>query len=317
MKPDTSRRRFIKNTLLTGALAPLANTSLFSMNNSVAADRPKIYIFSKHLQFLNYKDLAEAAAEMGFDGVDLSVRPGGHVVPERVEEDLPKATEALKKAGLGPSLMTTAVRDANDPTDKKLLTTASALGFKYYRMNWYGYPDNKSIPEAITGFSEMVNKLGELNKQLGLKGYYQNHAGLSAGSNIWEIYEMVKNANAEYMGAQYDIRHAMVEGAESWENGFRLIQPRIKTVSLKDYRWQKKDGKWMVEDVPIGEGMVDFKHFFKLLKQYKVNVPVQLHIEYSLGGAEKGNTSITIDKKDVFKAMKSDLQKIHDMWAQS
>ena len=44
----------------------------------------KIHIFSKHLQFLIYKDMAEAAAEMGFDGIDLTVRPNGHVLPERV-----------------------------------------------------------------------------------------------------------------------------------------------------------------------------------------------------------------------------------------
>ena len=63
-------------------------------------DRLKIHIFSKHLQFLNYQDLAEAAAEMGFDGIDLTVRPKGHVLPERVESDMPKAVEAMRKVGL-------------------------------------------------------------------------------------------------------------------------------------------------------------------------------------------------------------------------
>jgi L-ribulose-5-phosphate 3-epimerase len=43
-----------------------------------------VYIFSKHLQFLGYEDMAQAAAEIGFDGIDLTVRPGGHVPPETV-----------------------------------------------------------------------------------------------------------------------------------------------------------------------------------------------------------------------------------------
>ena len=311
---NTSRRRFLKNTLVTGALLPLANADLFSMNYKTHAHKLKVHIFSKHLQFLNYKDLAEAAAEMGFDGVDLSVRPNGHVVPERVEQDLPKAASALKSAGLAPSLMTTAVNEAGNAIDKKLLTIASALGFKYYRMNWYNYPDNRSMPDALKELAEKVNGLGQLNRELGLKGYYQNHTGLNIGSVIWEIYELIKDADKEHMGVQYDIRHAMVEGAQSWENGLKLVHPRIQSISLKDYRWQHKDGKWIVEDVPVGEGMIDFKAYFKLLKQYGINVPVSLHIEYPLGGAEHGNRTITIGKKDVFKAMKKDLHIIHQLW---
>ena len=314
---NASRRRFLKNAMLAGALMPLADAELFAMSNTSNADKLKVYIFSKHLQFLNYKELAEAAASMGFDGVDLSVRPGGHVEPERVEEDLPKAAEEMKKAGLSPSLMTTAVNEAGNPVDRKLLTTSSKLGFKYYRMNWYSYPENKPMPDALVEMAEKVNGLGQLNRELGLKGYYQNHAGLSVGSVIWEIYELIKNADKEHMGTQYDIRHAFVEGAQSWENGLKLVHDRVKTISMKDFKWTQNDRKWMVEDVPVGEGMVDFKTYFKLLKQYKINVPVSLHIEYSLGGAEKGNRQITMDKKDIFKAMKKDLQKIHQMWSET
>ena len=320
MKSDitnTSRRRFLKNTLLTGALVPLAQAELFAINNIAPADKLKVYIFSKHLQFLNYKDLAEAAAEMGFDGIDLAVRPGGHVEPEKVEEDLPKAVEAMKKAGLSPSHMTTAVNDANNATDKKLLTTAARLGFKFYRMNWYNYPENKSMPDALKELAVNVNGLGQFNSQLGLTGYYQNHAGLNVGSVIWEIYELIKDADKEHIGVQYDIRHAVLEGAESWQKGFKMMAPRIKNISLKDFRWQQKNGKWMVEDVPIGQGMIDFASYFKMLKQAGISVPVSMHVEYPLGGAEGGSRKITIDKKDVFKALKKDLNKIHELWQEA
>ena len=55
----------------------------------------------------------------------------------------------------------------------------------------------------------------------------------------------------------------------------------------------------------------------KLLKRYQINVPVTLHLEYSLGGAESGATKISCDKKIVFDAMKKDLQKVHDLWQQA
>ena len=88
-----------------------------------------VSLFSKHLQFLDYSEMAEAAAEMGFDGLDLTVRPKGHVLPERVADDLPKLVTAMKKFGINPGLLTTDVWDVNDPEQTKVLETASTLGF--------------------------------------------------------------------------------------------------------------------------------------------------------------------------------------------
>jgi L-ribulose-5-phosphate 3-epimerase UlaE len=70
----------------------------------------------------------------------------------------------------------------------------------------------------------------------------------------------------------------------------------------------------VVQDVPLGEGMVDFKTYFTLLKEYSLNVPVSLHYEFPLGGAEHGASEITVDKKVVFDAMRKDLQRLREMW---
>jgi len=253
---------------------------------------------------------------MGFDGIDLTVRSEGHVLPQNVESDLPKATEAMRKVGLSPLLMTTEVQDANNNTDKVVLEVAAKLGIKYYRMNYFSYPEEKTIPESLKKFQQIIKDISHLNKELGLTGCYQNHAGNMVGSSIWELWELLKEADKQYMGLQYDIRHAVVEGGFSWQNSLRLVQPQIKTLAIKDFIWEKKNGKWNTEDIPLGDGMVDFKTYFKLLKQYKVSVPVSLHFEYPLGGAEHGATKLSCDKQVVFDAMKRDLQKVHDLWQQ-
>ena len=319
MKSDifhTSRRNFLKQSLLAGAALPLASGSVFA-DSAPAEERLKIHIFSKNLHFLNYKDMAEAAAEMGFDGVDLTVRPAGHVLPERVENDLPKAVEAIRKVGFSPLLMATEVGDSNNPTDIKVLTVASGLGFKYYRMTHYPYPEASTIPEAVQQLAERLKNFSLLNKKLNITGLYQNHSGLLAGANVWELYELLKESDKQYMGAQYDIHHAVAEGGLCWPNGLRLIQPYIGNINIKDFKWEEKNGVWNINDVPAGEGMVDFKSYFKLLKKYQVNVPVSLHFEYALGGVENGSGKITMDKKDIFKAMKRDLKKVHELWQQA
>lgn len=53
----------------------------------------QLYIFSKHLQFLDYTGMSEAAREMGFDGIDLTVRP-----KDAVRSNVANAT-ALKREG--------------------------------------------------------------------------------------------------------------------------------------------------------------------------------------------------------------------------
>ena len=313
---NKSRRNFIKSSVIAGTMLPFMSNDLFSdvLKSKKVAGPLNVCVFSKHLQFLNYKDMADAAAEIGFNGVDLTVRPKGHVLPERVEMDLPKAVEAIKNTGLTTTMITTTVQDANDTIDKRVLQTAAGLGVKYYRMNWLKYPEGKSIPEAMMEFKKTLTELSHLNRKLNITGCYQNHSGNLAGASIWELWEILKNSDQRNMGVQYDIRHAVVEGGMSWKNGLKLIHPHIKILAVKDCIWLKKNGTWVVENVPLGEGMVDFKSYFKMLKEFNIQVPVSLHYEYPMGGAEHGASSISTDKQIVFAHMKRDLLKLKQLW---
>ena len=311
---NPSRRRFLKTSVLLGTLSPFAAQSIASVLQARSQAPLEVHVFSKHLQFLDYKEMAEAVAEMGFDGVDLTVRPKGHVEPERVGEDLPKAVESIRNAGLEPVMMTTAVDHPDKPADRQVLETAAGLGMKYYRMGYYRYLKDKTIPDSIAHFRDEAKSLGKLNKKLGIVGCYQNHAGNYMGASIWELWDLLSIADENYMGAQYDIRHAVADGGLSWQNGLELIRPMIQTIALKDFVWAKEDGTWKARNVPIGEGMVDFKTYFGILKRHNIQVPASLHLEYPLGGAEHGATKLTVDKRQVFEAMKRDLQKIQELW---
>ena len=85
------------------------------------------------------------------------------------------------------------------------------------------------------------------------------------------------------------------------------MHPYIKTIDIKDFIWVKKDGKWQIQNVPLGEGMVDFQNFFALVKQYNINGPISLHLEYPLGGAESGARKLSVNPDTVITAMQKDL----------
>jgi sugar phosphate isomerase/epimerase len=59
--------------------------------------------------------------------------------------------------------------------------------------------------------------------------------------------------------------------------------------------------------------MVNFNSFFSLLKKNNINVPISLHVEYDLGGAEHGKIP-TMDYEEIFKKIKKDVTFIRQTW---
>ena len=78
----------------------------------------KIDIYGRHLLWLRSADeVAMAAKQMGYDGVDVNVRANGqgHVLPDRVAQDLPPFVAAIRKHGLEVSAITPSIADADTP----------------------------------------------------------------------------------------------------------------------------------------------------------------------------------------------------------
>ena len=114
-------------------------------------------------------------------------------------------------------------------------------------------------------------------------------------------------------------RNITLQGPELARNGFQrpLGSGRAIICSFSKFEYfdqtsweQDTKGNWSAEWKPIGEGMVRFPQFFKLLAQSDFDGPLQLHFEYPLGGADSGKRSITIPQEQVLKSMKADLEKV-------
>lgn len=315
-----SRKKFLTTAALATAGIPFGlnalgeeTTNLLTLNdrgidNSAATEKIKVSIFSKHLHWLNYADMATLAAEMGFDGVDLTVRPDGHVLPENVAVDLPKAVAAVEKAGLKVYSIVTNIKQPDEKYAVDILKAASALGIKYYRTAWFNYNNAISVPENLQVIGKQLAGLATLNKQYHVHGAYQNHSGDLFGASIWDLWLALKDLDPAFIGCQYDIRHATTEGADTWSTSIQPLVPYIKTTNIKDFYWEKKDGKWQVKSVPLGEGMVDFKKYFGIIKQNNIGGPLSLHCEYdALGGAQDGAKQITIGKQAFTAVVQKDL----------
>ena len=276
--------------------------------------RMNLCVFSKHLQWLDYEEMAATAVELGFDGVDLTVRPGGHVEPDRVKRDLPRAIKAIRAAGLEIPMITTAITDATSPASVAVLEAAAQQGIGHYRMGYFRYEPAQSISETLDLARKKLEKLEVLNRRLGICGDYQNHAGSRyVGASVWDLRELLGGLDPRWLGCQFDIRHATVEGGLSWSTDFKAVTARTHTLVLKDFRWQLVGEDWSVENCPIGSGMVRFKEFFELLKASGFSGPVSLHFEYALGGADHGARQLESDAETVLRAMRGDVAAVRQL----
>ncbi|MCF6313178.1 MAG: sugar phosphate isomerase/epimerase [Verrucomicrobiales bacterium] len=276
-----TRRRFLQSSLaasasllpqLSQAADPKKKTPLAPMSNPVC-------VFNKPLQHLSYEEQASLVAEMGFAGIEGTVRTGGHVEAKNVERDLPKQIAALQKHNIEMTLMTTKVNNIDDPLNRTVIKTAAKLGVKRFRMGAYRYDLKKPIPEQVESFRHTYRELIRYCADLDIQPLYQNHAGAKYfGATLWDLHLLMKGENKEQTGICFDIRHATAESGLSWPLLFQLTKPHFKFVYCKDFDWDKKTKR--ATNVPLGTGMVDYPKFFSMLRKINYSDPISLHMEY-------------------------------------
>jgi sugar phosphate isomerase/epimerase len=256
-------------------------------------------------------------AELGYDGIDLTVRPAGHVLPERVADDLPKAVEAIRAAGLEAPMITTGIVDVTTPHAEAVIRTAAKLGIRRYRWGGFRYDTAKSIDVQISEFRAKSQDLAALNRQYKVCAMYHTHSGAGQfGASFWDLWAVLRDLDHDAVSVNFDIGHATVEGGlGGWINSTRRLLAMSRGIAVKDFYWEKSSqGRWGVHWCPLGAGMVNFKQFLAMVKQSGFRGPVQLHNEYDeLGGADSGRTKMTISREEFLRILKKDLEMLRGL----
>jgi L-ribulose-5-phosphate 3-epimerase len=280
---DFSRREFIKLASGAGAAAFAFSSSAPRARAAQGPYRGKLSFFSKPLPEMGWRELAQSAKRVGFDGIDLTVRPEGHVLPEKAAEDLPKAVAAIRAEGLEVPMITTALTSADDPAARPILSTASKLSIPYYKTGYYQYKlinVRKELAEAGAEFRALV----ELGARYRMQAGYHNHEEY-IGAPVWDMASVIEPLDARWVGFYFDPRHAVAEGGVgAWKIATNLVLPRLKMIAVKDFYWEKTAKGWRDVNCPLGQGMVDWKYFFKVVAKAGFHGPISLHIEYEVPG---------------------------------
>ena len=200
-----------ENTISRRAL--LAGGALLLGSKLQAKSKLKVAIFSKHLQFLSGEELAKGVAEMGFDGLDITVRKGGHVAPERVATDLPPLVALVRKHGLDVPMITTDIADAETPFAEDILKAMNDLGIRNYRFGAFKWEAKQPLAAQLESMKPRLAKLAALNARYQACAMYHTHSGPGlVGAPIWDLYILMKDLDPKLVGINYDVAHATIEG---------------------------------------------------------------------------------------------------------
>lgn len=274
-----NRRDFLASSL-AAAIPAKADTYA-----SIAA---RICLFTDHLHGFECQEVAPMLEQLGISGPDLTVRPGGLVNPARVEEDLPKAAAAFKEHGMGIPMITTALTKADDLAARATFSAAARLGIRYYKPGYYKYTDMNAWRPARDAAHQQLAGLVRLASQAGLRTGLHVHSGPIIGGTVWDALELIQEIDPQWIGLYFDPAHATIEGGNNgWKYSFQRAADRIIMVSVKDFIWEKSKGRWQSTWVPLGQGMVRFPEFFRMLARISFSGPLSLLIDYDPGGATK------------------------------
>ena len=192
-----------------------------------AGFRGPLCLFSKHLPSLEAQPLARAVKSLGFAGIDLTVRPGGHVTPERAAEDLPRFLDAVRDEGVEVPMITTALVSASEPTARPILETAGAHGVALFKPGYYRYAF-ADVRKELADAAAALRGLAELGARYGVALGFHNHAGY-IGGRVWDVVPILDALDPRWAGYYFDVRHAVVEGGDGgWRSALERRGPAIE-----------------------------------------------------------------------------------------
>lgn len=230
---------------------------------------PPLCLFSQILSRITYTDLGDIVKQIGFDGIDLTIRPGGHVEPRLSSVDLVRAFESVMGAGLECPLITTALTSPMDPGALPVLAISGRTSIPLFRTgDWM--PENSNYRRDIAG-------LVSIGSHYGIAMALHNYTSENAGEAPWDVARTLALFDPKWAGAFFDPIH----GRAHWEDALRPLLPRLKAVAVKDFQLVKSGGEGKAVPCPLGEGVVDWPRFFGMLAQAGFAGPLSVRVEYA------------------------------------
>lgn len=279
-----SRREFLQRTISATAAAAAA-PAVFAQSPSTPKLNIKVGLDNFSVRALGWKApaLIDYAASLKTDSLFITDLDAFESFDEPYLKGLKaKAAEAGLQIHVGTwSICPTskAFKNKWGTAEDHLalgIRVAKALGSPVIRVVLGTGEDRKSEGGIEARIADTVKVCKALRNQAidyGVKIAVENHAG---DMQSWELVTLIEQAGKDYVGVNIDSGNAAWTFEDPLSN-LEILAPYVVTTSLRDSAiWEYADGA-KVQWTAMGEGVVDFKAYFKRFAELCPGVPV--HIE--------------------------------------
>ena len=292
---DLNRRQFVTRAAqVTAALA--AAPRLLSSAAGAAAARaqtPTFVAFTESFEEWPIPKVCEKFKAIGLDGLDLTVRPGGHIEPQDAAKKLPAAAAAARDHGLRISMLSTAIVEP-DRLAENLLAAAAEQRIDRVKLGYYRYQGFGSLRQQIDKARKKLAGVAKLAAKHGVLPCVHIHSGDTIPASGAVAYLLLRGFSPEELGAYVDPMHMTVEGGnDGWRQGLDLLAPWIAISSLKNCKWittgrdEHGQQRWAYRKCPLADGIAPMPQYIARLEELGYHGLYTLHSEYSDRGSWK------------------------------
>jgi sugar phosphate isomerase/epimerase len=244
----------------------------------------EIVLNSKFFTELSVEQLGEKTIELGYDGVDICVRPGHPIHVDNVIEALPKAMKVWSGQNLTCPLATAAtdITDPNAPEVEGLYAACAEAGIPRLKIGFWRFNEGDDYWQVIDAARRDLERFSAFSEKYGVQTCYQIHSGPCIGSNCAGLMHLIKGFDPQHIGAYPDPGHLALDG-EDWAMGLAMIGDYLSIIGIKDALYLPQPDHtppYIPCFVKVGDGCVDWERYLGLLCKSGFEGPLTVHTEY-------------------------------------
>jgi sugar phosphate isomerase/epimerase len=288
------RRNFVVRTSALGiALSTGANLLADgpAQDSTVPGQKDQFCAFTESFQVWRVAEVCKRFKAIGLDGLDLTVRPGGHIEPGDAPKQLPSAVKTAGENGVKILMLSTAI-DSTDRVNEELVAVAGQLGVDRIKLGYFFYKEFGSLRQQIDDVGRRLDGIVRMCRKYNVRPCVHIHSGKTIPSGGAVAYMLLRNRRPEEVGAYVDPMHMTLEGGiDGWRQGLDLLAPWVAISSLKNASWmpteRDKNGQqlWTTKKCPVADGIAVIPEYLAALKQLGFHGLYTLHSEYQGSGS--------------------------------
>jgi len=246
-----------------------------------------IVLFTKLFHGKDVAEIARAATTLGFDGIDLLVRPGFQVAPDKPEQ-IGEVVKQLKAAGLSVPMATTDLTDPDAIDTERLFAAFAESGIGVIRLGYWKYDPAVGYATIFDTARRHLDRLTQLASSAGIKLTIQLHGETIHGSGAQAL-ALLRDHDPQVLGAYPDPGNQVVQdGREEWQFTFDVLGPWLTAVGVKNGGWfastlaDSGQRTWRSDWLGLSEGMVPWDQILTHLAGKGFDGLYTLHSHYEV-----------------------------------